>query len=104
MAAMRINVAILFMRWFISVLFHKYQIYGTDDEQESEDVVPMKVVALKQNVGDDGKDGQRDTLLNDLQLDEAEGAAVIDKAQTVGWHLTAILEERNHPRKGDHKV
>ena len=64
-------------------------------------MVPVQVCALKHDVGNDAEDGQRDTLLDDLQLDEAEGAAVIDKAQTVGRHLAAVLEEGNAPREYD---
>ena len=54
-------------------------------------MVPMQVCALEQDVGDDAENGQRDTLLNHLQLNEVEGTAVIYKSQTVGRHLTAIL-------------
>ena len=97
MAAMRINVAILFMRWFISVLFHKYQIYGTDDEQESEDVVPMEVRALKQDVRDDTEYRNGYTLLNHLQLHNVERSSVGAEAQAVGRHLTAILKEGDAP-------
>ena len=64
-------------------------------------MVPVQVSALEHDVGNDGKDGQRDALLNDLQLYEVEGTAIVDKAQPVGWHLTAVLEEGNHPREGN---
>ena len=60
-------------------------------------MVPMQVCALEQDVGDDAENGQRDTLLNHLQLNEVEGTAVIYKSQTVGRHLTAILKESNTP-------
>ena len=60
-------------------LFHEHQVDGADDEQEREDVVPMQMVALKHDVGNNGKDGQ-----------------------PVGWHLAAILEERNAPRENNH--
>ena len=64
-------------------------------------MVPVQVCALKHDVGNDAEDGQRDTLLDDLQLDETEGATVIDKAQTVGRHLAAVLEEGNALREYD---
>lgn len=83
-------------------LFHEHQIDGTDDEQERKDVVPMQVVALKHDVGNNGKDGQRDTLLHNLQLYKAERSAVADEPKPVGWHLTAILEERDAPRENNH--
>ena len=61
----------------------------------------MQMVALKHDVGDDGKYGQRDTLLHDLQLNQREGTAVADEAKPVGRHLTTILEEGNAPREHD---
>ena len=56
-------------------------------------------VVLEHDVGDDGKDGQRDALLYNFQLHEVEGASVLDEAQTVGRHLTAILKEGDAPGK-----
>ena len=38
-------------------LFHKYQINGADDEEKGQDVVPVDVLVLKQDVGNNGKDG-----------------------------------------------
>ncbi len=64
-------------------------------------MVPVQVSALEHDVGNDGKDSQRDTLLDDFQLYEVEGTAIVDKAQSVGWHLTAVLEEGNYPREGN---
>jgi len=54
-------------------------------------MVPVQVGALEHDVGDDAEDGQRDALLDDLQLDEVEGTAVLDKAYAVGRYLTAVL-------------
>ena len=60
-------------------------------------MVPVQVGALEHDVGDDAEDGQRDALLDDLQLDEVEGTAVLDKAYAVGRYLTAVLEEGDAP-------
>ena len=57
----------------------------------------MQVGALKQDVGDDGEDTQRDALLNDLQLYQIEGSAVALETNAIGGHLTAILEEGDGP-------
>ena len=54
-------------------------------------------VVLEHDVGDDGKDGQRDTFLYHLQLHQVEGTSVLDEAQTVGGHLAAVFEESNAP-------
>ena len=64
-------------------------------------MVPMQVVALKHNVCDDGENGQRNTFLNDFQLNEGERTAVVDEAETVGWHLAAIFEKGDGPRETD---
>ena len=60
-------------------------------------MVPMKLFVLEDEIGDDGEDYQRDALLNDLELDEVEGTAIVDKADAVGGNLAAVLEEGNHP-------
>ena len=64
-------------------------------------MVPVQVGALKHDVGDDAENSQRDTLLNDLQLDKIEGTAVLNEAQSIGGHLTAVFEEGNAPGKED---
>ncbi len=60
-------------------------------------MVPMKFFVLEDEVGDDGKDYQRDALLNDLELNEVEGTAIVDKADAVGGNLAAVLEKGDHP-------
>ena len=64
-------------------------------------MVPVQMGALKHNVGNDAEYGQRDTLLNDLQLNQIERSAILNKTQPVGWHLTAVLEEGDAPREYD---
>ena len=56
-------------------------------------MVPVKFLMLEDEIGDQGKHHQRDALLDHLQLHEIERAAIIHKANAVGRHLTAILEE-----------
>ena len=62
----------------------------------------MQMVALKHDVGNNGKDGQRDALLHDFQLYKAERSAVADEPKPVGWDLAAILKERDAPRENNH--
>ena len=64
-------------------------------------MVPVQVCALKQNVGYHAEDGQRDTLLDNLQLNEVERTSVLNEANTIGGNLAAILEEGYHPRKSN---
>ena len=82
-------------------LLHKHQVDGADDEEEGQDVVPVQVCALEHDVGDDAEHGQRYALLYDLQLNEVEGTAILDKAQSVGRHLTAVFKKGDAPRKCD---
>ena len=60
-------------------------------------MVPMELFVLEDKVGDDGEYNQRDALLNDLELDKVERPAIIDKADAVGRHLTAVLKKGYHP-------
>jgi hypothetical protein len=53
--------------------------------------------ALEHDVGYDAEHGQRDALLDDLELDEVKGTSVVHEAQSVGGHLTTILKEGDAP-------
>lgn len=64
-------------------------------------MVPMELLSLEKDVGNDAEDDERDDLLNDLQLHERERSAVADEADSVGWHLTAVFEEGNCPRESN---
>jgi hypothetical protein len=79
---------------------HKYQINGTDNQQESQDVVPMQMGALEHDVGNDAEYCQRYTLLYHLQLYEVKGTTILNETKTVGWYLTTVLEEGDAPREG----
>ena len=82
-------------------LFHEYQVDGTDDEEEGQYVVPMNVLSLKENVGNNSEDTKRDAFLNHLELNEVERSAVPLESHSVSGNLTAILEESYSPRKDD---
>ena len=64
-------------------------------------MVPVELLMLEDEVRDDGEHHEGDALLDNLQLHEVKGTAVIDKAQTVGRHLAAVLEEGNALREYD---
>ena len=40
------------------ILFHEDQIHSTDNEEKGEDVIPVKMVALEEDVSNDGKHSQ----------------------------------------------
>ena len=80
---------------------HKHQVNGANDEKECQKMVPVQMGTLEHDIGNDAEDGQRDTLLNDLQLNEIEGTAIFYKPQSVGRHLTAVLKKGDAPGEHD---
>ena len=61
----------------------------------------MQMGALEHDVSNDAEYGQRDALLNDLQLDKVEGTTILYETETISGYLAAVFEEGYHPRKGD---
>ena len=57
----------------------------------------MQILALKEDIGDDGKYTETDALLDDLELNKIKRTAIAFESHTVGRHLTAILKERYAP-------
>lgn len=47
------------------------------------------------------KDDERNHLLDDLELHQTKGTAIADKADAIGRHLEAILEESDTPRESN---
>ena len=84
--------------------FHEDEVDGGDEAEGCGGMIPVELLVLEDEVGDDGEDHQRDALLDDLELHEVEGTAVVDEADAVGRHLTAVFEEGDHPREGDDQI
>ena len=57
-------------------------------------MVPVQTLTLEENVGNDGEDDEGYAFLYHLELDQREGAAVVDKANTVGGYLTAVYSKK----------
>lgn len=83
-------------------LFHKDEIDCGYQADEGCEVVPLQMLALEKQVGDDGKDDKRHHLLDHFELDERERASCALEADAVGGHLAAVFKESNTPREGDH--
>lgn len=62
-------------------------------------MVPLQMLALEEQVGDDGKDDKRHHLLDHFEQDERERASCALEADAVGGHLAAVFKESNTPRK-----
>lgn len=58
---------------------------------------------LEEDQHEDGEDGQREELLDDLELPEVERSAVADEADAVGGHHEGILDQRDAPAEEDHQ-
>ena len=63
-------------------------------------MVPMKMLTLEENVGNDAEDDERNDFLYDFQLHQRERSAVFDETNPVGRHLAAVFKEGYSPREG----
>ena len=50
---------------------------------------------------EEDEDGESNDLLNNLELHECKRPAVVDKSETIGRYLHAVLEKGNAPREED---
>ena len=65
--------------------------------------VPLKSLPLEHHCDDDSEHGEGDDLLDDLELDKAEGAAVSRETDTVRRNLGAIFEKSETPGEKNHE-
>ena len=78
-------------------LFHKYEIHGKHQADESGKMVPMEGFTTEQNSGKDAENHQSDALLNDLELHQREWTSILLKTHAIGWHLKTVFEEGDAP-------
>lgn len=67
-------------------------------------MIPTESLVLEGDEREDGEHGERDHLLDDLQLHQREGAAVADEADPVGGNHEGVLEEGDSPGKENDRV
>ena len=60
-------------------------------------MVPVEGFALETKGYDDGEDDEGDDLLENLELYQGEGAAVVQKADAVGRHLAHVFKQSDAP-------
>ena len=84
------------------LLLHEHEVDGGNEAEEGCKVVPVQTLTLEENVGNDGEDDEGYAFLYHLELNQWEGAAVVDKANTVGGYLTAVLKESDSPTESYH--
>ena len=67
-------------------------------------MVESERLILEEDQHEDGEDGQREELLDHLELPEVERTAVLDEADTVGGHHEAVFDQGDAPaEKNDHR-
>ena len=66
-------------------------------------MVECKRLVLEKQQHENGEDGQREELLNHLELPEVERTTVVDEADTVGGHHEAVLNQGDAPAEKDNQ-
>ena len=83
------------------ILFQEDEKDSEDEAGEGGQMVPVKRLSLKEKSDNQSEYNQRDNLLDDFELKQAERASVAGKAKTVGRNLGAIFKKRYAPREKD---
>ena len=81
----------------------KNQIDSADQQKKCRHMIPFERKVLEEDQRKARKDYQRDHLLDDLQLDKAEWAALLLEADPIGGHLKTIFEEGYPPADQDNR-
>ena len=87
---------------FVIFLLQKNKENRQNQAREGGEVVPLEAFALEKEHHDGRKNGERDDLLDDLELEQRVGSAVAREADPVGRHGEAILEESDAPGEENH--
>ena len=64
-------------------------------------MVKREGLLLEEDQHEDGEDGQREELLDHLELPEVERSAVVNEADTVGGHHEAVFDQGDAPAEKD---
>ena len=83
-----------------SLLFEEKE-YGQDEQGEPDEMVEAEVLVFETDKGQDGEDGQRERLLDHLELPEVEGAAVACVADAVGGNHETVFQASHQPAEQD---
>lgn len=85
----------------VSVHLKEREIHSGDKQEESHKVIPVQMFVFEKDGHKDGEDCERDHLLDDLELHEAEWPTILRIPDSVGWHHKQILKQGNTPREQD---
>jgi len=82
-------------------LFFEYEIHCQNQQTEAYDVVVGEGLVFEEYEHEDGEDGEREELLDDFELPEVEGAAIVDEPDAVGRYHETVLDQRDAPAEED---
>lgn len=85
-------------------LLQEHKEHRGNKAAEGYEVVPLQGLSTEEDDSEEGKDGDGDNLLYHLKLHQGEGTAIAYKTDTIGRHLTGILEEGQKPTDEDDDV
>ena len=58
-------------------------------------------LVLEEDQHKNGEDGQREELLNHLELPEVERTAILDESYAIGGHHETVFDQRDTPTEED---
>jgi len=64
-------------------------------------MVDCEGLLLEEYQHEDGEDGQREKLLDHLELPEVERTAILDEADAVGGHHETVFDQSDSPTEKD---
>ena len=68
------------------MLFHEHKKDSHHEADECRQVIPSEALIVEEDDGENAEYEEGDYLLNDLQLNQREWAAVSDESDSVGWN------------------
>lgn len=81
----------------VFIMLFEDEIYCKDEKTETNEVVQREMFILEENDSEQGKDGERDDLLNDFELPKVKRTAIAGIADFIGGYLETIFKEGNAP-------
>lgn len=84
-----------------SHLLLENEIHRQNQQAEADDVVVGEGLVFEENEHEDSEDGERKELLDDFELPEVEGTAIVDEPDAVGRHHETVLDQRDAPAEED---
>ena len=82
-------------------LFQEDEENGEDETDEGDEMVPLERLSLEYEEDEEAENGQRDHLLDNLELEKVERSPVSGEADAVRRDGQAVLEKGDPPGEED---